>query len=244
MSYIQMSLLPPNHSLQTGGSPEVITSTTIVRNVVKNQLGKAGTPNPESSNRVPHSENSMSLLPPNNSLQTRGSPEVITSTTILRNVVKNQLGKAGTPNPESSNRVPHSENSKRFSCHGLLAGTVQANSSHHRFEFRVSFSQVSCLPRQTCLSYPWVYYRSSPLLGGLPTKAIEPHLPGVSQSTLHLVPAVTLSIWLIACGGRSRTRGLCHSVWSSPIPATSDCVDPIYPHCCIINQHFAQNQQY
>ena len=35
------------HSLQTCGSPKVITSTTILRNVVENQLGKAGMPHPE-----------------------------------------------------------------------------------------------------------------------------------------------------------------------------------------------------
>ena len=37
---------------------------------------------------------------------TCGSPEVITSTTILRNVVESQLEKAGTPHPKSQNLAP------------------------------------------------------------------------------------------------------------------------------------------
>ena len=48
-----MTLLSPSHSLETCGSPEVIASTTILRNVVEKQLGKAGTPHHESQNWAP-----------------------------------------------------------------------------------------------------------------------------------------------------------------------------------------------
>ena len=43
----------PNHSLHTCGSPEVMTSTAILRNVVENQLVKAGTPHPGNTNWAP-----------------------------------------------------------------------------------------------------------------------------------------------------------------------------------------------
>ena len=45
----------------------------------------------------------MPLIIPNQSSQTCGSPEVVTSSTSLRNVMENQTGKAGTPHPENSN---------------------------------------------------------------------------------------------------------------------------------------------
>ena len=45
------------------------------------------------------------MYTPNDSIQTCGSPEVITSTTTMRNVVKNWLGKAKTQ-PENPNWAP------------------------------------------------------------------------------------------------------------------------------------------
>ena len=46
-------MLTPNHSIQTCGSPKIVTSTTILRNVVENQLGKAGMPHPKNPNWAP-----------------------------------------------------------------------------------------------------------------------------------------------------------------------------------------------
>ena len=48
----------------------------------------------------------MPLLTPSLSLLTCGSPDVLNSTTILRNVVINQLGKAGTQHPVGQNWAP------------------------------------------------------------------------------------------------------------------------------------------
>ena len=45
-----MPLLIPSHTLQTCGSREILTSTTIVSNVMENQLGKEGTPHIENLN--------------------------------------------------------------------------------------------------------------------------------------------------------------------------------------------------
>ena len=53
---------------------------------------------------------------------------------------------------------------------------------------------MNCQPRLMSLSYPWVYYQSSPVIGGQMTKANEPNLPMV---ILRQVPAVALSFWLI-----------------------------------------------
>ena len=50
---MSMTFLIQNHSLQTSGSPEVITSTTILRNVVENKLGNTGTPHPINPNWAP-----------------------------------------------------------------------------------------------------------------------------------------------------------------------------------------------
>ena len=45
-----MPLLTPNHILHICGNPWDITSTTILGNVMENQLGKAGTSRPEDPN--------------------------------------------------------------------------------------------------------------------------------------------------------------------------------------------------
>ena len=57
-----MCLPIPNHSLQTSGSPEVLTSTTVLGNVVQDQLGKAGVPHPG----LPYTN---SLIPNCNSME-------------------------------------------------------------------------------------------------------------------------------------------------------------------------------
>ena len=97
---------------------------------------------------------------------------------------------------------------------------------------------MSCQPRLTSLSYPWVYYRGSLLLGGLPTKANEPHPPGVSLLMSRHVPAVALSFFYIQevqHGGRSRTWGLHHSVdvladyGAHPYQHSMTMLTPIYP---------------
>ena len=49
-----------NHTLHICDSPKVITSTTILRNVVENQLRKARTPHPEISHWAPYSSNDSS----------------------------------------------------------------------------------------------------------------------------------------------------------------------------------------
>ena len=59
---------------------------------------------------------------------------------------------------------------------------------------------MSCQSRPMSLSYPWVYYRSSSLLGGQPTKANKLHPPGVRQVILRQVPAVALSFLLLSRG--------------------------------------------
>ena len=46
-------MLATNYSLQVFGSSEVICSTTILRNVLELQLGKAGTPHPENPHWPP-----------------------------------------------------------------------------------------------------------------------------------------------------------------------------------------------
>ena len=85
------------------------------------------------------------------------------------------------------------------------------------------------------LSCPWVYYRSSPLLGGQLIKANEHHLLGVSLFMLRQVPVVTLSFWLVSDwrskfnSGSLPLSGCFGPVWSSPIPVSSDYVHPNYP---------------
>ena len=61
---------------------------------------------------------SMALHTPNHCIQACGSCEIITSTTILRNVVENQLGQAGMSHPEDTKWDPMLRNSMMFSCHG------------------------------------------------------------------------------------------------------------------------------
>ena len=94
---------------------------------------------------------------------------------------------------------------------------------------------MSCQPRLTSLSFPRVYYRSSPLLGGQSTKANELHLPGISLAMLCQLPAVALSFWLVCRGYHVEVEvglGVCATVfcpvWSSRIPPCSDYVDSIY----------------
>ena len=53
MFYREQAQIAPTHSLQTCDSAEVITSTTILRDVVENKLQKAGTPHTEDPDRAP-----------------------------------------------------------------------------------------------------------------------------------------------------------------------------------------------
>ena len=143
---------------------------------------------------------SMPLLTPIHTLQTYGSPEVITSTTILRNVMENQLGKARTSHPKSPNFAPLHRKWQEIQLHSLselgecqkIPLTIGLHS--------VSFSKVNCQPRLTSFSYLWVYYQSSTLQDGQSTKAIKPHPTGVSLVILRQVPAVIISLWLVSRG--------------------------------------------
>ena len=94
-------------------------------------------------------------------------------------------------------------------------------------------SSPSCQPRLTSLFCPLVYYQSSPLLGGQPTKANKPHLPKVNQVILRQVPAVTLSFWWVSRGYHMDVEvslsGNNGPAWTSLIPASSEYVDSIYP---------------
>ena len=94
--------------------------------------------------------------------------------------------------------LPYSENSKIFSCHGLASWDCASKFLSLLVLIQIFLLLGELLTKVVSLSYPWVYYRSSPLLGVQPTKANERHLfgwyPGASR------------------GGRSRTRGLRHSV--------------------------------
>ena len=80
------------------------------------------------------------MLTPSHSLQTCGIPEVIASTTIVRNVVENQLRKAGVPHPENPNWPPLIRKSKIFSCHDLAIWESPS------YWFDVSFPLLSELP--------------------------------------------------------------------------------------------------
>ena len=57
-------MLTPNHSLQTCGSPEVVISTTVLGNVVENQLWKAGTPYLVHSSWAPLLRKKQEIQPP------------------------------------------------------------------------------------------------------------------------------------------------------------------------------------
>ena len=61
------------------------------------------------------------------------------STTILGNVVENQVWKTGTPHPENTKMgSPTHKIARDSAAMAQQAGTVPANSNHH--EFMVSFS--------------------------------------------------------------------------------------------------------
>ena len=97
---------------------------------------------------------------------------------------------------KTQNGLPYPEKSKRFSCYGPTRWDSASNVLS--LDVRVFLSYVGSQPRLMSLSYPWVYCWSSPILDGQPTKANEPHLPGVSLVTLCQILAVTLSFWSVS----------------------------------------------